>query len=59
MTSDAGDVLRMLWTVLVELTVQHAVTTILALAVLRWKGWYPKRISKEDGNGDGRQDYFS
>ena len=58
-TSDAGDFVKMLGIVLLELTVQHVVTTILALAVLRWKGWYPKRNSGGRGNHDGRQDYFS
>jgi hypothetical protein len=43
---------------MVELAVQHLVTTMLAMAALRWKGWYPTAGSAVQGR-DGRQDYFA
>jgi hypothetical protein len=43
---------------MVELAVQHLVTTMLAMAALRWKGWYPKVGSGKQGR-DGRQEYFA
>jgi len=50
--------MRVMGTAMVELGVQHLVTTVLARAALRWKGWYPKVGSGKKG-ADGRQDYFA
>jgi hypothetical protein len=57
-TLDGGHVIRIVGIALVELGVQHLVTTVLAMAALRWKGWYPKAGSGKQGP-DGRQDYFA
>jgi len=57
-TLDGGQTMRVMGTAMVELGVQHLVTTILAMAALRWKGWYPKVGSGKKG-ADGRQDYFA
>ena len=50
-------VVEILVTVMLELLVQHLVTTALALAILRVRGWYPS--AKIGGVRDGRQENFS
>ncbi|RSH93219.1 hypothetical protein EHS25_007573 [Saitozyma podzolica] len=41
-----------------ELVAQHAVTLILGLAVLWWRGWYPARNKAKSSERDGRQENF-
>jgi hypothetical protein len=57
-TLDGSQTIRIVGMAMVELGVQHLVTTMLAMAALRWKGWYPKAESGKQGV-DGRQDYFA
>jgi len=57
-TLDGSRTIRIVGMAMVELGVQHLVTTGLAMAALRWKGWYPKVGSGKQGV-DGRQDYFA
>jgi hypothetical protein len=49
----------MLAMVMVEIGVQHLVTTILGMMALRWKGWYPQAGKDKERSLDGRQSYFS
>lgn len=46
--------------VVAELVAQHAVTLMLGLAVLWWRGWYPARHHNQPKSGerDGRQENF-
>jgi hypothetical protein len=44
--------------VVAELVAQHAVTLILGLAVLWWRGWYPARNHAKSSERDGRQENF-
>jgi hypothetical protein len=44
--------------VVAELVAQHAVTLMLGLAVLWWRGWYPARILAKSSERDGRQENF-
>ncbi|KAK4685966.1 lipid intermediate transporter, partial [Tremellales sp. Uapishka_1] len=46
---------------LVEVAAQHLATLLLALLVLRWKGWYPPASSTHAyrSRRDGRQENFS
>jgi hypothetical protein len=55
---DGSQSIRIVVMAMMELGVQHLVTTMLAMAALRWKGWYPKAGSAVQGR-DGRQDYFA
>jgi hypothetical protein len=55
---DIIQIIRMTMMVVVELAVQHAVTTMLALVALKWRRWYPKQSTREDRSKDGRQEYF-
>lgn len=57
-TPDGSHTVRIMGMVMVELGVQHLVTTMLALAALRWKGWYPEARSGRQCS-DGRQNYFA
>jgi len=57
-TPDGSHAIRILGSVMMELGVQHLVTTILAMLALWWKGWYPKTGSRHSGQLDGRQAYF-
>jgi hypothetical protein len=57
-TLDGSHTIRIVGMAIVELGVQHLMTTVLAMAALRWKGWYPKAGSDKQGR-DGRQDYFA
>jgi hypothetical protein len=58
-----GDVLKMcgvLAGVVVELGAQYLASTLLALAALRWRGWYPISTATNvpDPRRDGRQESF-
>ena len=55
---DGSQAIRIVGMAMVELGVQHLVTTMLAMAALRGKGWYPKVGSGKQA-ADGRQDYFA
>jgi hypothetical protein len=57
-TLDGSQSIRIVGMAMMELGMQHLVTTMLAMAALRWKGWYPKAGSDKQGR-DGRQDYFA
>jgi hypothetical protein len=56
---DGSAVVRLLAMVMMELGVQHLVTTVLGMMALRWKGWYPQAGKDNQRNLDGRQKYFS
>jgi len=58
-TFNAAHLISLLGIVILELAVQHAVTTALAMATLRWKGWYPSDKFAGHRHRDGRREYFA
>jgi len=58
-TFNAAHLIALLGIVILELAVQHAVTTALVMATLRWKGWYPSDKFAGHRHRDRRREYFA
>lgn len=56
-----GLILWTVMTVIAEMLAQYLITTLIALAILRWRGWYPFSARSSSGKAeerDGRRENF-